>query len=141
MVETSEIDVIKERLSIYEKPISVATHGPKSLYNKSGKTLKLDKIRGKKVLLFSALANPNQFLETVKKFNPKSVETIEFKDHHIYDKKDYEMIKSKAKEIKADLIISTEKDYVKFKEELELEKLYVLSIEFNVLEDNICWNF
>ena len=51
------------------------------------------------------------------------------------------MIKSKAKEMKADLIISTEKDYVKFKEELELEKLYVLSIEFNVLEDNICWNF
>ena len=139
LVEDSEIEIIKERLSIYEKPISVATHGPKSLYNKKGKTLKLDKIKGKKVLLFSALANPNQFLETVKKFNPKEIQTIDFKDHH--DKKDYEMIKSKAKEMKADLIISTEKDYVKFKEELELEKLYVLSIEFNVLEDNICWNF
>ena len=80
-------------------------------------------------------------METVKKFNPKEIQTIDFKDHHSYDKKDYEMIKSKAKEMKADLIISTEKDYVKFKEELELEKLYVLSIEFNVLEDNICWNF
>ena len=141
LVEDSEIEIIKERLSIYEKPISVATHGPKILYNKKGKTLKLDKIKGKKVLLFSALANPNQFLETVKKFNPKEIQTIDFKDHHSYDKKDYEMIKSKAKEMKADLIISTEKDYVKFKEELELEKLYVLSIEFNVLEDNICWNF
>ena len=141
LVEDSEIEIIKERLSIYEKPISVATHGPKSLYNKKGKILKLDKIKGKKVLLFSALANPNQFLETVKKFSPKEIQTIDFKDHHSYDKKDYEMIKSKAKEMKADLIISTEKDYVKFKEELELEKLYVLSIEFNVLEDNICWNF
>ena len=54
LVEDSEIEIIKERLSIYEKPISVATHGPKSLYNKKGKILKLDKIKGKKVLLFSA---------------------------------------------------------------------------------------
>lgn len=141
LVSKEEIESIKERLKIYEKPISVAKHGPTSLYNNSGKNVKLERIKGKKVLLFSALANPEQFTETVKKFMPKQVETINFKDHHIYDKKDYELIKAKAKEMKADLIISTEKDYVKFKDELVLNKLYVLAIEFDIMEDNICWDF
>lgn len=141
LVPKEEIDTIKDRLSIYNKLVSVASHGPKSLYNSKNKELKLESIKGKKVLLFSALANPQQFTETIKKYNPKEIEVISFKDHHLYKVKDYELIRNKAKEFGAQLIISTEKDYVKFKDKLEMDKLYVLAIEFNLLEDNICWNF
>lgn len=141
LVDKDSIEIIKDRLKVYDKPISVATHGPTKLYNKRGQEVKLEKIKGKKVLIFSALANPEQFKETVNKFEPKSIEEINFRDHHLYEKKDYQLIKQKAKESGVDVIISTEKDYVKFKDELDFKGLYVLAIEFKVLEDNICWNF
>ena len=141
LVDKEVLEFIKEKLKIYKKPISVASHGPEKLYNRVGKTLELSKIKGKKVFIFSALANPEQFEETIKKFNPKKIESISFKDHHLYTDKDYQLIRNKSKEFGADLIISTEKDYVKFKEQLEMDKLYTLAIEFKVLEDNICWNF
>lgn len=141
LVEKESLESIKEKLMTYEKPVSVATHGPARLYNAKEKDVKTDKIKGKKVFLFSALANPEQFSETVKKFNPKEIGVYNFPDHHFYDKKDIELIKYKAKEFGAQMIISTEKDFVKFKDQSEIDKLYVLAIEFNLLEDNICWNF
>lgn len=141
LVTSEELEKTKDRLKSYDKPISIASHGPTRLYNSKNKELKLTNIKGKKVLLFSALANPNQFTDTIKKYEPKEIEVLNFKDHHLYRQKDYDEIKNKAKEFGAQLIISTEKDYVKFKDKLEMDKLYVLAIEFNLLEDNICWNF
>lgn len=141
LVEEEVLDNLKETLKAYDKPLSVATHGPTKLYNLKEKEIKLEKIRGKKVFLFSALANPVQFEDTIKKYGPKEIEVLNFSDHHLYTKKDYEIIKFKAQEFGAQMIISTEKDFVKFKDELEMDKLYVLAIEFNLLEDNICWDF
>ena len=45
------------------------------------------------------------------------------------------------KKYEADMVICTEKDFVKLKDIYEIPKLHVLAIEFNILEDNICWNF
>lgn len=141
MVSKDEIEAIKLRLASYEKPISVAVHGPTKLFNMKEKDVKLDKIRGKKVFLFCALANPEQFKKTVEKFGPKEIEVLTYPDHYMYTKKDYEFIKFKANEVGAQYIISTEKDYIKFKDDFDSDKLFVLAIEFNLLEDNICWNF
>mgnify|MGYP006960405866 CR=1 FL=1 len=45
------------------------------------------------------------------------------------------------KKYEADMVICTEKDFVKLKDIYEIPKLHVLAIEFNILEDNICWKF
>lgn len=141
LVSDESITNIKESLLPYGKPISLASHGPTRLYNNKEKDVKIDKIRGKRVLVFSALGNSEQFVETVKKFNPKELEFISFKDHHFYDKKDFDLIKEKANNFGAQMVICTEKDFVKFKDNIEIDKLYVLAIELNLLEDNICWSF
>ncbi len=141
LVDDLALANIKERLTVYNKPISMATHGPTKLYGYNGKDMKLDKVKDKNVLIFSALANPHQFEETIKKLNPKEISTIEFSDHHEFNKRDIDKIIAKSNDINADMVICTEKDFVKLKDIYEIPKLHVLAIEFNILEDNICWKF
>lgn len=120
----------------YNKPVSVARHGISSLCDIEGNAKPLFWIEGKRVLLFSGLANPLNFEKTVISLNPNYIERIDFLDHHSFKKKDLEMIQKRAKEIKADFIITTEKDIVKFPKDLDIENLYVLKIEFELLKDN-----
>lgn len=141
LVDEEKLNTIVEELKAYDKPISKARHVPVELYNSAGKKLKLEKVKNKKVLLFSGLANPDQFKATIEKLLPKEIETLDFEDHHKYTKADFTLINKSILEFKPDLIISTEKDLVKYGKELNFKNLYTLSIEFQVLEDNICWDF
>ena len=93
-------------------------------------------VKGKKVLIFSGLANPLNFEKTVISLAPSYIERIDFKDHHNFKPKDIALVKKKAEKMDADYIITTEKDLVKLPDNLNINNLYVLKIEFTMLEDN-----
>ena len=142
-----EIAKIKERLEKYEKPISVAVFEESYFYKlnfengkKFGKInngnkienekLPLKAIQNKNVLIFSSIANPSVFYQTIKNLNPNSIEEMKFADHHVYTNEEILEIKEKAKSY--DYVLTTEKDIVKIDE--NIENLMVLKMEFKIIE-------
>lgn len=142
LVNEWEVEKIKRYLKKLEKkPVSVAKHGVTSLCDAKGNAKPLFWVAGKRVLLFSGLANPLNFEKTVISLNPQYIERVDFMDHHDFKEKDLEMVKKKAEQMRADFIITTEKDFVKFPKDLKIPNLYVLKIEFTMLEDNTLENY
>ncbi len=63
-------------------------------------------------LIFSGIGNPNNFKNTLIKYNFNIKEVIVFPDHYNYNQNDIKKIKLRAKKINAK-IITTEKDFVR----------------------------
>lgn len=137
LIPETDLEKIKRFLKVkFKKSISVAKHGVTSLCDVDGNAKPLFWVAGKRVLLFSGLANPLNFEKTVISLNPEYIERIDFIDHHNFKEKDFETIKKRAEAMDADFIITTEKDLVKIPKNLMIENLYVLKIEFSMIEDN-----
>ncbi|MGL4393449.1 MAG: tetraacyldisaccharide 4'-kinase [Fusobacteriaceae bacterium] len=118
------------------KPVSIARHGVVSLCDIKGNQKPLFWINDKRVLLFSGLANPMNFEKTVISLNPKYIERVDFLDHHEFKRKDIAKIREIANQMRAEYILTTEKDFVKLPLDLNLENVYILKIEFEMVEDN-----
>lgn len=82
---------------------------------KSAETRKigLDKIKNKRVFAVCGIANPDAFLKTVKKVTAEPAGSKIYNDHHNYTAGDIAEILDDAGALKAELIISTEKDFSK----------------------------
>lgn len=137
LVGEREVETLKRFLKKkYKKPVSMAKHGITSLCDIEGNAKPLFWVKGKRVLLFSGLANPLNFQKTVTSLDPSYMERIDFLDHHSFKEKDIELIKRRAEEMRASYIITTEKDVVKLPKHIYIENLYVLKIEFEFIENN-----
>lgn len=79
----------------------------------------LDDIRNKKVTLVTGIANPTPLLIFLKK-EGLSFEHIKFNDHHFFTANELTMLKEK------ECILTTEKDYVRLKN--ELSQLYYIEV-------------
>ena len=69
----------------------------------------------KKYLIFSGIGNPDSFKKTLINYGFDIIDEMIFPDHYKYKKNDIELIKKRAKNLKAK-IITTEKDFVKISE-------------------------
>ena len=90
----------------------------------------METIKNKNVLIFSSIANPAVFYQTIKKLNPSNIDEIKFTDHHVYTNEEILEIKEKAKNY--DYVLTTEKDIVKIDE--NIENLMILKMEFKIVE-------
>lgn len=140
LVAMDTLKEIKDYLKQYNIPISVANHKPISLYDVNLKDVCKEEIIGKNILLVSGLANPKQFEDTVKNFNPSSIERMDFKDHNDFTEKDLIKIQNRFNSGNYDYLIITEKDFVKLDNLLNIKPLLILKITFFITEDNICWS-
>ena len=137
LVSEREVERIKKYLKKkLNKEVSTAKHGVTSLCDLKGNAKPLFWIKDKRVLLFSGLANPLNFEKTVISLEPSYIERVDFMDHHNFKKKDIELIQKRAESMQASYIITTEKDLVKLPRDLSINNLFVLKIEFTLLEDN-----
>lgn len=92
-----------------------ALHKPVHLYDtKARKELQLAAIKGKKVILVSAIGDPAYFEETMKDLGAVVVEHAVFSDHHEYTGRDIDRVKARCDERAFDYVVTTEKDAVKF---------------------------
>ena len=128
-VNNETLEKIKQRLSKYEKKISIATFSEENFYNMNGEEKELSIVKDKKILIFSSIANPKIFYETVKMLEPSEIEEIKFEDHHLYKSEEIKNISEKGKDY--DYIVTTEKDIVKINE--KIDKLLVLKMGFKIV--------
>lgn len=135
-----EIDLtkIKEEIRLYNKTTPIFTAGYKPSYLRlldiEGKS-SMDLIKsynGDKVLAFSGIGNPVSFHHTLSKNGFKVVDMIEFPDHYRYQESDFNNIAGRASEKGVKLVVTTEKDAVKFTDNM-IKKLKLQSIELAVL--------
>lgn len=104
-----------------------------NIYSES-KKLVVNDIRGTKKLLIAGIAKPLPFYEYLKDDNDTC---LTFPDHHNFTQNDIDVITEKAKE---NLIITTEKDYVRLNKLLTSNQLYYLPIKSIFVSDSDKFN-
>jgi tetraacyldisaccharide 4'-kinase len=130
----------KPMFKAYHIPyIHRVVRGEKSIlggYSERSLTWNSERIKGRNAFVFSGLANNRDFHRILKglKCNVKSF--LEFSDHHFYSDSDLQNITESAKRSRADFLITTEKDFVRF---ADIEKwpvdLVVVGIEVSLGPD------
>ncbi len=70
-------------------------------------------LKGKTALLYSGLARNLSFRRTVQDLGVNIAGHLEFQDHYRYKKADFSLIQARAKALNADLVLTTQKDWVK----------------------------
>jgi tetraacyldisaccharide 4'-kinase len=70
-------------------------------------------IKGKRVLAFCGIGNPDSFLASLKNAGCEIVDFVKFRDHHIYDRLDIEHLTSLTRGNEIHYVVTTMKDQVK----------------------------
>ncbi len=102
-------------------PVFHTRHQP-FILNVYPENLDMETLKGRKVFLFSGIARNDSFRDSVEQFEVKVVDHLEFKDHYQYKRADFQMIQKRADAVGADLILTTEKDWVKVDKAFVWEK-------------------
>lgn len=136
-VNTSESDLSKwyNFLSTINQhaPIFLARHAPREFVNRQGKIFSLSFIRDKDIIVFSGIARPQAFEETINGLCGKLIHSIRYPDHYRYNYDDLSKIEKKS--AGASCIITTEKDLVRIKDSSLDERLLALVVELEFLKD------
>jgi tetraacyldisaccharide 4'-kinase len=91
----------------------------------------LSEMKGRSVLAFSGIAEPNSFLEQLKNTGASIVNAIIFSDHHWYSKMDLDRIREIAKASDVQYIVTTEKDGVRIPPGLK-DDIYILIMKIGL---------
>lgn len=100
-----------------------------------------DRIQGKKVGLFCGIAKPNIFYRSVENLGAKIVQSLVIEDHKVSSEKELEAFAKECKDKGAEVLVCTEKDWVKlsFHERLALP-VYVLQMQFVCVWNENLWH-
>ena len=99
-----------------------------------GRREPLEKLRGARVAALSAIAVPAGFEAFLRQLGAELVATESYADHHRYTQQEIIDFINTAKEARADLIVTTEKDAVRIPKLERLDvPLYFLRVEIDIL--------
>ncbi len=103
------------------------------IHTNTGNRYQLSYLNQKKVLLFSGIANPTSFEKMVTALGGKVVFHLKFSDHYQYKQTDINRVINRARDINADLILTTEKDFVRIMNLIEnITNIFYLTIEIRI---------
>ena len=92
----------------------------------SGERQDVEVLEGKRLLAVCGIGNPEAFVGTLMRCSPTSVELLAFPDHHVYTGSDAQRIGAAFREMKADLIVTTQKDAQKLMSVVAHEELPIV---------------
>jgi len=98
----------------------------------SEEILPIEKIRGRRILAFCGIANPDSFVETLKQSQILVVGTKFFPDHYLYKQKDLLELIEEGLNQKIDFLVTTEKDKVRLPKIILKIPIYALIIEVKI---------
>lgn len=120
----------KAKRHVEGKPVFFSSIKYAGLYNADGRAP--EELTGKKVYGFAGIAGPGKFFSFLKKQGAELVGKKIFTDHHAYCGRDTYAVEKKAGEMESDMIVTTEKDYVKLPDDAKDNIYYVkIDIELN----------
>jgi tetraacyldisaccharide 4'-kinase len=117
----------------------VCSHTPRSLVRvdsekfRGAEALPVSALRGKKVFCFSGIATPESFENALKKAGAELVGVRRYADHYPYEEEDIEQLLSAAARSKPDMIVTTEKDFVRLPRLSGAIPVYFLRMEIEIL--------
>jgi tetraacyldisaccharide 4'-kinase len=126
--------IVAKIKKVTQAPIISSYHQPEALIHAATyDRFPLSYLNQKKVLLFSGIANHLAFEKTVLDLGAIISDHKKFPDHYHYQPHDVETIVTFAKSKKAQLILTTEKDFVRLKEYTAQDfQFYYLTIEIRI---------
>ncbi len=109
----SELTQLEEKLQQVNPDMIIArsTHAPVCAKSIGHKEIALEELKDKKIFAFCGIANPGAFLSTIKNTGANLVGSKIYNDHYHYTDDCLADIYEQAKYLKADLILSTQKDW------------------------------
>ena len=103
-VHESKLNIFREIIHKYAPQANFTScrFVAEKLEDYNGKKYDLDHLRNKKVIAFSGLANPKYFYDQLQQLGANVIKTISFADHHWFDNKDLEKIRTELQASRAD---------------------------------------
>lgn len=127
-ISEDEKERITEKLATNKKVYFSTIAYDDFVYGKN-KSLPINEVKPKEKLLLAGIAKPDLFFDYLKQTND---ETLIFPDHHHFTENDIKTIENKTKN---QLIITTEKDYVRLTNHTLQSDIYYLPIKSKFLSD------
>jgi len=93
--------------------IARSIHAPTSVRTAGGAEIAINEMRGVRVFAFCGLGNPQAFFRTVGGLGTIVVGSRAFDDHYRYTASDLKAVHSQAREQRASLVLTTQKDWTK----------------------------
>jgi tetraacyldisaccharide 4'-kinase len=93
--------------------IARSIHSPAAVRFLSGTVIRPEELKNKKVFAFCGIGNPDAFLGTIKEAGACLIGCMMFDNHHHYTKKCLGRIREQAMNNKAEIVLTTEKDWTK----------------------------
>ena len=140
-VTEAKLEKIEDTICSHNSKVDIFTsnHCPVKLNclatNNKNNIKNISDLKEKKALALSGIGNPDSFVKSLEELEIKVVENAIYPDHYEYDQEDVMDIVMKAQLNDVDFIITTEKDSIKFDEEIISNfnkmdtELYSLGIE------------
>jgi tetraacyldisaccharide 4'-kinase len=128
-------DWIREQVATAagEIPIVLAEHLPTAVRSGDGQSLPVSSLAGRSVAAFCGIGNPEAFWRTLTGLGCHLAGCRAFPDHHAYSAADLATLGTWAAELKPDIVVTTQKDFVKIPvTELGQRPLLALQIEASV---------
>ena len=136
---SSNEELIK-RIRKYNRTAEIieCAHQPKYLENiETNERLPLEHLKGKDIGTISGIAVPESFEDGIKNLGAKIELTRRYTDHHRYRKREVQKFIDQCLNRDLDMIVTTEKDYVRFPEIQSSEDMpvYFLRVEIGILNN------
>ena len=99
-----------------EVVIAQCCHQGQAIFSAGGEQMNVQAVQGKKLFAFCGIGNPESFVKTLEKLGGNVVGSHFFSDHFHYTVSDVQFLRSALDESGAEILITTEKDWVKLRE-------------------------
>jgi tetraacyldisaccharide 4'-kinase len=111
----ADIEMLEEQIRRIKPGIVIAKaiHRHRCARGTGDVSYDLDELRRKGIFAFCGIGNPEAFLDRLKKHGMNVVGSRVYNDHHNYTESDFGEIRQQALSLGAEMILSTEKDWVK----------------------------
>jgi tetraacyldisaccharide 4'-kinase len=140
----SSNEVLISRIRRYNRTAEIieCTHGPIHLENVfTRERLPLEYLAGKWVGAISAIAVPEAFESSLERLGARVEIRRRFSDHYRFSRKEVEKFMQRCVERDMELIVTTEKDAVRFPHPQSIDvPVYFLRIEVEILQGQEIWN-
>lgn len=114
-VRDEQLATLEEKIKSINPSITIAkaVHHHRCAKLLKGQTLSMDELADKSIFAFCGIGNPKAFFNRLEEISLNVVGTRVYNDHHDYSQQDISDILEEAQYLGAEVILSTEKDWVK----------------------------